>query len=320
MGILEDYVKKWARIVKRHPGSLLSWFDDAGGIKFGDSYIVVKVDGFSASRALYPWCSYRDFGFRALSSAISDIVSKGCKPYIYAISIGVKPNHVDFLEDILKGVEEAVNLYGGYVENMDTNAGEDDWVDVFVIGICETSPVPRTSKPLNKLVILRRIGLSSIGYIEYSEGREPLYKEVKEFTCRPKISLGIADAISRHRMCIEGSIDISDTFAETILNLSEVSGTGIYIHENPSNILHPIAVEYAKEKGLDLERMVLIANEEYTPILVVKPEYEYNLHQIFRALGMEPITIGITLTRRDITWFGKPIPKISWNYITGEIK
>jgi len=36
MSKLEDYVKKWARVVKRHPKSLLSWLDDAGGIRFSD--------------------------------------------------------------------------------------------------------------------------------------------------------------------------------------------------------------------------------------------------------------------------------------------
>uniref|UniRef100_A0A7J3QEL2 Uncharacterized protein n=1 Tax=Ignisphaera aggregans TaxID=334771 RepID=A0A7J3QEL2_9CREN len=51
--------------------------------------------------------------------------------------------------------------------------------------------------------------------------------------------------------------------------------------------------------------MVLTANEEYIPILIVKPSYEYDVHQNLRDIGLEPITIGTTLIHRDVTWLGK---------------
>uniref|UniRef100_A0A7J3QEL4 Uncharacterized protein n=1 Tax=Ignisphaera aggregans TaxID=334771 RepID=A0A7J3QEL4_9CREN len=79
---------------------------------------------------------------------------------------------------------------------------------------------------MDRLVLPRRIGLTSIGYIEYVKRKTPLFEEVRDHTCRPKVCIGIADFISRYRASIEGSIDISDTFAETLQNLSEVSSTG----------------------------------------------------------------------------------------------
>ena len=45
-----------------------------------------------------------------------------------------------------------------------------------------------------------------------------------------------------------GSIDISDTFAEALWQLSNVGGTGVYIQESPSRILHSLAIEYAKRE------------------------------------------------------------------------
>lgn len=319
MGSLDEIVKKLARGVRRHPGSPLAWFDDAGAVRVDGRYMVVKVDGFASSRALYPWCSYRDFGFRGVAAAISDVIAKGCRPYIYAISIGVRPENVDRVEDVMKGVEEASNLYGGYVENVDTNIGYDDWIDVFVIGECESQPVPRYARALDRVVLPRKIGLSVIGYIEYVKRRAPTVEEVREFTCRPKPCIDIVDVVDSCRTCIEGSIDISDTLAEALQQLSEVSSTGLYLYEEPSNILHPLAIEYARREKIDLHTTVLASNEEYIPLLVVKPSCEDEIIQQLRGIGLEPVAIGVTTTQQNITWAGRPVPKIVWNYISGSI-
>lgn len=316
---LGESIKKLARRARRHPGSLLAWFDDAGAIKLGDGYIVVKVDGFAASRALYPWCSFRDFGFRGVTAAVSDIVAKGCRPYVYAVSIGVKPEHVDLVEDIFRGVEEAVDFYGGYVENMDTNVGYDDWIDVFVVGECGTQPVQRFSKPLDTLVLPRRIGFSAIGYMEYSRGRAPIHEDVREFTCRPRACVEVADVIEECRTCIEGSIDISDTFAEALQQLSDVSNTGFYIFQDPSNILHYLALDYAAREKIDRADLVLMSSEEYIPLLVVRPGYEKAVASMLRSIGLEAIPIGVATIHRDITWMGRPIPSALWDYISGRI-
>ena len=319
MGSLDEIVRKLAKRARRHPKSLLTWFDDAGAIKIDDHYIVVKVDGFASSRALYPWCSYRDFGFRGVSGAVSDVIAKGCRPYVYAVSIGVKPGNVGYVEDIMKGVEEAVNLYGGYVENVDTNVGYDDWIDVFVVGECRLQPVPRYARVLDRIVLPRRIGLSVIGYIEYIKKSTPTIEEVREFTCRPKPCIDIVDIVDGCRTCIEGSIDISDTLAEALQQLGEVSNAGFYLYEEPSRILHPLAIEYSRREKIDLQITVLASNEEYIPLLIIKPSCEDEIIQQLRSIGLEPVAIGVTTTQQNITWTGKSIPKIVWNYISGSI-
>lgn len=49
---LDEVVKKLTRDAKRCPRTLLTWFDD-GAIRFGDRYIVLKVNVFASSRALH---------------------------------------------------------------------------------------------------------------------------------------------------------------------------------------------------------------------------------------------------------------------------
>jgi thiamine-monophosphate kinase len=316
---LDEIVRKLAKRVKRHPQSLLTWFDDAGAVKVGDRYVVVKVDGFAASRALYPWCTFRDFGFRGVTGAVSDVIAKGCRPAVYAISLGVKPEHVEFIEDVFKGVEEAVDFYGGYIENVDTNVGYDDWIDIFVIGECSTQPIQRYAKPLDALIIPRRLGLSVIAYTEYTEKRVPLHEEVREFSCRPRTCIEIVSVIEECRTCIDGSIDISDTFAEALHQLSEVSNTGFYIYQNPLNMLHHLTISYAKSRGVDLVTVALASNEEYIPILIVKPGYEEHVTELLRKAGLEPIPIGFATHQKSISWLGKPVPKTVWDYVSGTI-
>jgi len=50
---LDEVVKKLTRDAKRCPRTLLTWFDDDGAIRFGDRYIVLKVNVFASSRALH---------------------------------------------------------------------------------------------------------------------------------------------------------------------------------------------------------------------------------------------------------------------------
>lgn len=317
MSRVDEIVKRLARRVKRHPRSLLTWFDDAGAIEAGGRYFVVKVDGFAASRALYPWCSYRDFGFRGVVGAVSDVVAKGCRPHVYAVSIGVRPGNVDVVEDIVKGVEDAVEVFGGYIENIDTNIGYDDWVDVFVLGECNYRPLQRGARELDKIILPRRIGLSMIGYMEYAKKRMPRIDEVRKFSCRPKPYIQIVDVIESCRTCLEGSIDISDTFAETLQQLGEVTGTGVYLYENPSSILHPLAIDYAKREGIDLQIAVLASNEEYIPLLIAKPECEEEITQKLKGVGLEPVAIGVITNQQDLLWMGRAIPKIVWDYVQG---
>lgn len=319
MSKLNAYIKRLARHIRRHPKTLLTWFDDAGGVRIDDEYILVKVDGFAVSRAKYPWCSYKDFSFKAVGATVSDVYTKGCRPTIYAISIGVTPNSVDFLEEITRGIEEAVRLYGGYVENIDTNIGSDIWIDVFVIALCKYLPIPRRARVGDAIVILKKVGLSSIAYREYLKGGVPRDKEVLDFSCRPTVDNSLIDTIESLRPCIIGSIDISDTIYETLAHLVDLSNVGIYIDANISELLHAKALNYAYSESVDILEMFLEANEEYTPILVVDRLYVEQVVDIARAKGLYPQIIGLTTSSTEITWRGAKIKKYLWDYELGKI-
>ncbi len=319
MNGLDEIVKDLAKRVRRHPKSLLTWFDDAGAVRVSEGYMLIKVDGFAVSRALYPWCSLRDFGFRGVTAAVSDVVAKGCRPYVYAVSIGVTPDQVGSVEELVNGVEEAARLYGGYVENMDTNVGLDCWVDVFVLAECRNTPLPRSVKPTDVLILPRRVGLSMMAFMDFARGRTPSTEEVKAFSCRPEANLSLARFIAENRSCIDGSIDVSDTLLESLQQVSEVSGTGVYISESPSDLLHPQALAYAYKESVNPLHMLLGSNEEYVPIMAVKPWCLESVYDHLKALHLESRILGTVTGVSGITWRGVKVPSISWDYVTGQV-
>lgn len=316
---LNNYIKKLANYIRKHPRSLLMQIDDAGGIKLNDEYIVIKTDGFTASRAKYPWCSYRDFGFKAITANVSDIFSKGCRPLIYAISIGITQNNIEIIEEIMKGLDDAIKFYGGYIENMDTNIGNDIWIDVFAIGVCRYLPIPRKTRVGDIFLVSRKLGLSAIAYREYSKGRTPIDEDVQRFSCRPAIDLRIIDAIENLRNCIIGSIDISDTLYETLEQIVYINNTGIYIDNDPRNILYNKAIAYTYIDNLNPLDFLMEVNEEYTPILIIDKNYLEYVISYLRDIGFDPHLLGISISSKEILWRGEYIAKYVWSYELGKI-
>ncbi len=309
----------WARRIHRHPRSLLEPFDDAGAFPYNGRHFLIKVDGFASSRALYPWCNVSDLGFRAVSAAVSDVIAKGCKPLVYAISIGVTESR--FIEDIISGIEEAVKEYGGYIENLDTNFGNDTWVDVFILAECKSRPIPRKAEPEAVLILANRIGLPIIAYMEYyMYGTKPSDSEVLERVCRPKVPVSIVDVIEKYKLAFVGSIDISDTLIETLYDLVAIHNHGIYLDFDPFSIADPKLLNYTHKRDLNLLTGIFMTHEEYIPILVVRESFVETILEELRMRGLSPAIMGrIVCTPKCITWRGMEVPKIVWHYTEGRV-
>ncbi len=318
MTSIEEVIRKLSRSIRRHPESLLPGFEDAGGVRLAGGYVLVKVDGFATSRALYPWCSLNDFGFRAVTAAVSDVITKGCKPYIYAISMGVKPNHSDDVEQITQGVEEAVKLYGGYVENYDTNVGEDTWVDVFILAECDLRPIQRRSRVSDLIILPRKVGLSFLALSEYSRNKTPEADEVKTLSCRPKAELPLLKLALEMRNCINGSIDISDTLYEALQQLTEPGG--VLVTADPAKALHPLALEYARARNISKALMLMASNEEYIPMYSIRDCCVEDFEEALRGLGYQPTVLGVVIGSNEVLIKDEPIKKVVWDYSSGTVR
>ncbi len=305
--------------IPRYPRNPLELLDDAGFVRIDNVRLLIKVDGYAFSRALYPWCSFRDLGFRSVTAAVSDVITKGCRPVAYAVSIGIpESSSEEIVREIVNGVCEAVRFYGGYLENLDTNVGKDGWIDVFIVGECRVDPIPRSAESSNVLVVPSRIGLGGIAYLSYVNN-ENVCNDVLEHSCRPRISMNLVRVLEEFREGIAGSIDISDTFFETLTQLVEARRLGIYIDVNPSDLLHPRALSYARERSIDPITLAMMTCEEYVPVLAVRSSYVEDLVDTLRSYGFEPVVLGRVINAPIISWRGEIVKPIYWSHKQGSI-
>jgi len=310
----EKLLRLAARI-RRHPKTLLSVFDDAGAWELDGEYILLKIDGFAASRALYPWCTLYDLGFRGVVAAVSDVYAKGCRPLAYAVSLGLKTTSIDLIEEFIRGVEDAVSLYGGYIENIDTNVGDDSWIDVAVIAVCRYRPVPRVGvKPGHMLALIgRRIGLQRLAYEKYLRG-VCVPRCVEEASCRPSTEPRVVDLIELCRHCISASIDISDTVAEALETIATLNNVGIYLSRTGiSYALDPLAKEAANSLGISEKKLFLETFEEYVPMIAVYPWCKDFVEDMARWLGIDIVWLGVATSLRSICVEGEEIPSVRWS-------
>ena len=309
-----DLLSRLAHLMPRHPKGSLHLLDDAGSMCIDGLEFVIKVDGYALSRSLYPWCTPRDWGFRAISTAVSDVIAKGCEPMVYAVSIGL-PSNWDGkeLEDIVHGIVEAVKFYGGYIENVDTNYGVDGWIDVFVIGECRIKPIPRGGSLGDVLVITKPLGLGGACYLAYSR-KVKLPRDAAAWGCRPTINPRITNALERVRHAIDGSIDVSDTFYESIEALLSPHNLEAFITVDPREMLEPSYLDLCIELGIDPYTCGLSTCEDYALLLSVKPQYLEDVLEELRKVGERPIVIGYVVSKGLGSWKGKEMKAPRWDH------
>lgn len=279
--------------------------DDASAVPYIGGYLILKIDGFSSHNAKYPWNSWRDFGWKGATACVSDIVAKGGRPFAYLVSVGMEPemSSEDGLE-ILRGVVEAIRFYGGYLAGGDTNASSKDaWLDIACIGFSSVDPLKRGGEPGNKIIITGEYGLHALAYHYYKMylkgviSLSDIPKEVIEATSRPVAHVELNRVIERYRGCIRGSVDISDSLAESLYILSEASGHAIMLSDIP---ISKKAIELALEMKLDPLQQALYGGEEFEVILAAEASCADDIVKEIRSMNIPVDIYGEIIEKRGV--------------------
>ncbi len=230
---------------------------------FSEAGLVLKVDGYSASEARYPWMSLRDFGWKTITSAVSDVYASGGIPVFYLVSIGVKGEGE--ARDLMNGVIDAVEFYGGRLVGGDTNKCKgDEWIDAFVLGKSLSGRVisREGARPGDVVVQVGEAGLGSAAYIVYSEKLDiDEFPKVKEWSVRPVIPSWIPRLVSHP--CVSAVIDNSDGFYYSLRSIGVASDVKLVVEEVVFND------EALRVVGDDWSR--LSAGEDYNLFMTVRP-------------------------------------------------
>ncbi|MEB3779172.1 MAG: AIR synthase related protein [Desulfurococcales archaeon] len=233
----------------------------------GPQGLLYNIDGYSLEDSMLPWMTYRDWGWKAVVAAVSDIAASGGGPLALMYSVGLDSR--DRIYEVASGVAEAAEWLGIVVLKSDTNRSRGrGWIDVAVVG--ETRrPVPRSgAKPGDVVVQVGALGYGALARLAL-EGILDVRRvgDSLSYTARPKPPIFMGLSISE---CgASASSDNSDGWAYTLENVAVSSGVDILLDDL---VAEEDVVRVLARAGVDVDKALLSSWEDYNIVVTIPRE------------------------------------------------
>lgn len=276
--------------------------DDAAVVACPDGPLVLTADavvgGVHADLSLV---SLGDFGWKALTAAVSDVGAMGGRPLHALVTLCV-PFGTD-LDALAEGIAEASAECRCPVVGGDLSAAAEVVASVAVTGVLEGDlpPVTRAgARPGDRLVVTGPLGGSAAGLRLLREGHDagPLVAAHR----RPRARL--AEGQVARRGGATAMIDVSDGLAIDLHRLADASGVGFELSEVP--VAEGALLEEALGGGEDYELVVATADPERLATAFCEAGLRPPL-----AVGRCTAEVGERLLR------GEPLAPLGWQHAVG---
>ena len=260
--------------------------DDCAVIPLGSTILALSIDN-SLENVHFrtDWLDFKEIGFRAAGSALSDLAADGARPLGVLVSLGVPANGqsgTDAAADIMAGVATIVHNLDAKVLGGDLTRSEQYVVDVCVIG--------ETQRPVRRWGAREGDGLWVTGYLggaalaleHFRAGKSMSTVLRNRYACpEPRIQAG--RWLAEHGAT--AMIDISDGLAADAQHLAAASEVGIEI-----SLEHIPCWE-------DVDAMAAVASgEEFELLCTMPPTFSDTNVSAFRSeTGLQLSRIGTCL-------------------------
>lgn len=253
--------------------------------------LLFSIDGYSINSVKLPWRTLSDVGWCAVVGAISDHVCKGGLPRDIVVSIGLTRDYtIGDLDDLMNGIYDAVKKYNLRLVGGDLNSTNDPWIDIAVLSYTPVKKPPRRccGKPGDLVIVTGIYG--AMGYVSIHGLEESnRVKWVVENTRRPIVYLETAIVIASNYRFINATMDTSDGLGYTLLEISQLSNSGIVLEKYPK---YYSELEKICSSEDCFWKYILSGGEEYGTVIVVSEkhldkviDYLNKLHIPFEIIG-----------------------------------
>lgn len=273
--------------------------DDAAVLKAFSGNAVISTDvavwGVHLDSALF---SLEDFGFKALTSAVSDIAAMGA--WVRGAVIGVSAQAGTDLEALHRGIGEAALFTGCPIVGGDLTSGPGLSVAVTVFGECPdaTAVLRSGAKAGDTLLVSGPLGRSAAGLRRRRSGA-PLSDELVQAHARPVPRL--REGLVARWAGVSAMMDLSDGLGLDLHRLADSSDIGFVLSDIP--VAAGATEEEAISGGEDYE--LLMAT--FSPDLLISKFVEDG--------RVAPIVIGHVVEQKDVrTLRGAPFEKSGWQH------
>ena len=248
------------------------------------------VEGVHFTRETTPW---RELGWKAIASNVSDVASMGGLPAYALITLGLPPETaVSDIEEMYRGMLEIGNEYGMGVVGGDIVRSPVFFVTTALTGVTQRPPLLRsTARPGDAVAVSGWLGSSAGGLrlmldLELAEGPGSA-REAANFLRlahrRPAPAVQAGRILSK--MGIETAMDVSDGLVDDLGKLCAASGVAARV--NASAVpTHPLLRQQFPDECLSL---ALGGGEDYVLLFTGPP---HRVEPLIPELGEGAAVIG----------------------------
>ena len=248
--------------------------DDAAAITFPDGPVTelyttdTMVDGVHFTLATTPW---RDLGWKAIASNISDVAAMGGDPVAALVTLGLPSGTaVADVKELYAGMMEICGEYGGRTIGGDMVRSPVAFVTVALTGIASGTAMVRTaSEPGHLVAVTGPVGSSAGGLRQLlagaADGQDAESELIRQHRRpRPHVAAGKALVAAG----VRSAMDVSDGLADDLGKLCSASGVSAVIQADSVPVAPALKAAFPGD-WLDL---ALYGGEDYVLLFTAYPD------------------------------------------------
>lgn len=266
-------IDRLTRLLPTAPSVVEAIGDDCAVLRAGDRLLLASCD-LSIEDVHFRRATARpyDIGWKAAVASLSDIAAMGGVPTFSLASLACSGNcEAEFLDELYKGLSEAMARHGSILVGGDTSLSHDRLVlDVIVMGeTLEGRYLTRGgAQPGDVLAITGRPGLSASGLHALEHGEDT--PELARAHRRPEPRIREGQWLAAHAD-VHALIDVSDGLVQDAGHLAEAGKLGVDIEPGRLPVDACLA-RYCGEHGLNPEHFMLSGGEDYELAFAAREE------------------------------------------------
>ena len=276
------------------------------------------VEGVHFTRSTTPW---RELGWKAIASNISDVASMGGLPTYALITLGLPAEtRVDDIEEMYRGMLEIGEEYGMGVVGGDIVRSPVFFVTTALAGVTQQAPLLRsTASPGDAVAVTGWLGISSGGLrlmLDWPDATGDAADFLRQAHRRPVPAVRAGQVLAGAG--IATAMDVSDGLVDDLGKLCRASGVSARV-EASMVPTHPFLVQQFPGEHL---RLALGGGEDYVLLFTGQPEV---VQEVVSGLGEGCSVIGSIVSADDASGVGRvtvvdgegrelPVPDGGWDH------
>jgi thiamine-monophosphate kinase len=246
------------------------------------------VESTDVPMGMRPWQIAR----KSIVSCISDLCSKGIKPYAYLVSIGI-PKYYDKknISDLIKGFFMVSQEYNVRFLGGDTNESKELVIDCSMIGFTTSRYIPQRNraKEGDLILVSGEFGYSASGLriiLNKAQANDTFKTKAVSCVMRPKPNTKFGLKLAKY---FSSSMDSSDGLSISLYELARQSKKNFLIDKFPAS---KAVYNFARTNSYNTDELVFFGGEEYEIVATIPESKFRHVIKISAKFGIKINIIG----------------------------